>query len=241
MMNIDNLTDDVLSAYLDEELSPEARAALERQLLSEPGARVRLDRFRESDARLRRAFALPSDTAASDPLVQLLKAGAPDKPDNVVPMRSSRLRRYAAPLGLAMAATVAGLAIGFGWRGAIDAPTTEAGTGLALTSALSDALDRNVSGQPRSGVTVLFTFQRHDGVPCRQFKVVEGISAGEGVACRSADKHWQMSIWQASPGEAAGYRPAGDDGSPVEAAVDALDASGPLSLEEEAQAIRRGW
>ncbi len=244
MMNIDNLTDDVLSAYLDEELSPEARVALERQLLSEPGARVRLDRFRESDARLRRAFAVPTDTVVPDPLVQLLKAGAPDKPDvpnHVVSMRGSRLRRYAAPLGLAMAATVAGLAIGFGWRGAIDTPTNEAGTGLALSSTLSDALDRNVSGQPRSDVTVLFTFQRHDGAPCRQFKVTAGVSPGEGVACRSADKGWRVSIWQASSRDAGGYRPAGEDGSPVEAAVDALDASGPLSPEDEAQAIRRGW
>jgi hypothetical protein len=241
MMNIDNLTDDVLSAYLDEELSPEARIALERQLLSEPGARVRLDRFRESDARLRRAFALPSDAAATDPLVQLLKAGAPENTDNVVPMRTSRLRRYAAPLGFAMAATVAGLAIGFGWRGAIDASTTEAGTGLALSHTLSDALDRNVSGQSRSGVNVLFTFRRHDGVLCRQFEVAEGASAGEGVACRSAEKRWQMSVWQASSGAATGYRPASGDGSRIEAEVDALDASGPLSPEEEVQAIRRGW
>ena len=93
-MNIQNLTDDVLCAYLDGELSPEARAALERQLPGEPGARVRLDRLRESDDRLRRAFALPS-AAATDPLVQLLTADA--SADNVVPMRASRLRRAQRP------------------------------------------------------------------------------------------------------------------------------------------------
>lgn len=236
-MNIANLTDEVLCAYLDGELSPEARAALEHQLLSEPGARVRLDRLRESDDRLRRALALPS-AAAADPLVRLLSA---DSPDNVVPMRASRFRRYAAPAGLALAATVAGLAIGFGWRGAIEAPMTETTSGLALSDKLHDALDHNPSGQSRAGMKVLFTFLRDDGVPCRQFEVANGAVAAEGVACRNADKRWQVSAWREMPLTVDGYRTAGGDESPVEAVVDALDASGPLSPTEEAALIAKGW
>jgi surface antigen len=239
-MNIQNLTDDVLCAYLDGELSPEARAALERQLPGEPGARVRLDRLRESDDRLRRAFALPS-AAATDPLVRLLTSDAPA--DNVVPMRASRLRRVAAPLGLALAATVAGLAIGFGMRGAVDAPAAKAAasSSLAISNSLHDALDRNASGQPRAGVTVVLTFRRENGALCRQFEVVDGAGSAEGVACRSADKRWQVSGWHEMPRDVGGYRTAAGDESPIEAMVDVLDASGPLSPEEEAQAIRRGW
>ncbi len=236
-MNIANLTDEVLCAYLDGELSPEARAALEHQLLSEPGARVRLDRLRDSDDRLRRAFALPS-AAAADPLVQLLTAG---EHDNVVSMHASSLRRYAAPIGLALAATVAGLAIGFGWRGAIDAPVSNAASGLALSDKLHDALDRNASGQPRAGVMVLFTFRRDDGAPCRQFEVADGAVSAEGVACRSADKRWQVSAWRVMPRTNDGFRTAGGDESPIEAMVDALDASGPLSPTEEAALIAKGW
>lgn len=237
-MNITNLTDEVLCAYLDDELSPEARIALERQLLSEPGARVRLDRLREGDDRLRRAFALPS-AAAADPLVQLLTG---DAPGNVVPIRTSRLRRALAPLGLALAATVAGLAIGYGWRDAIDAPVDQSAvSGLALSGGLHEALDRNVSGQPRSGVTVLFTFLRDDGRPCRQFEVAEGAVSADGVVCRDAGKRWRVSAWHESPREIEGYRTAGGDESPVEAAVDALDASGPLSPADEAALIAKGW
>jgi hypothetical protein len=238
-MNIQNLTDDVLCAYLDGELSPEARAALERQLPGEPGARVRLDRLRESDDRLRRAFALPS-AAATDPLVRLLTTDAPA--GNVVPMRASRLRRAAAPIGLALAATVAGLAIGFGMRGAVDAPTENtAASSLAISSSLHDALDRNVSGQQRAGVTVLLTFRLENGTLCRQFEIVDGAGSAEGVACRNADKRWQVSGWHEMPRDLGGYRTAAGDESPIEAMVDALDASGTLSPEEEAQEIRRGW
>jgi hypothetical protein len=235
-MNIANLTDEVLCAYLDGELSPEAQAALEHQLLSEPGARVRLDRLRDSDDRLRRAFALPS-AAAVDPLVRLLNA---DSPDNVVRMRASRLRRYAAPAGLALAATVAGLAIGFGWRGALEAPVTET-SGLALSGKLQGALDHTLSGQSRGGIKVLFTFLRDDGVPCRQFEVADGVVAAEGLACRNADKHWQVSAWREMPRTVDGYRTAGGDESPIEAVVDALDASGPLSPTDEAALIAKGW
>lgn len=232
-MNITDLSDEVLCAYLDGELSPEARVALERQLLSEPGARVRLDRFRESDDRLRRAFALPSE-AAADPLVQLLTAD-----NNVVPLRASRMRRYAGPLGLAMAATVAGLAIGFGWRGAIDTPT--AASSLAISDRLDRALNHNASGQQHAGVTVVLSFRRENGALCRQFEVADGAGAAEGVACRGTDKQWQVSGWREMPRDVGGYRTAGGDESPIEAMVDVLDVSGPLSAEEEALAIRRGW
>lgn len=236
-MNITNLTDEVLCAYLDGDLSPEARAALERQLLSEPGARVRLDRFRESDDRLRRAFALPPD-AAADPLVRLLTG---DASNTVRPIRTSGARRFLAPIGLALAATVAGLAIGFVWRDAIDTPGTGAASGLALSGGLHEALDRNPSGLQRGGVTVLFTFRREDGVPCRQFETADARVSADGVVCRDAGKRWRVSAWRELPRAVGGYRAAGGDESPVEAVVDALDASGPLSPSEEAALIAKGW
>jgi hypothetical protein len=236
-MKITHLTDEVLCAYLDGELSAEARVALERQLLSEPGARVRLDRFRESDDRLRRALALPSE-AAADPLVQLLTG---DSSGNVRPIRTSGPRRFLAPIGLALAATVAGLAIGFGWRDAIDTPATDAASGLVLSGGLHEALDHNPSGQLRAGVTVLFTFRREDGVSCRQFETANIEASADGVVCREAGKRWRVSAWREVPRATGGYRTAGGDESPVEAVVDALDASGPLSPSEEAALIAKGW
>ena len=236
-MNIENLSDDVLGAYLDGELSPEARAALERQLLSEPGARVRLDRLRESDERLRRAFALPSDPQA-DPLVRLLR-GDVDDAATVQPLPLRRdWRRFALPARLAMAAAIGGLAVGLLWRGPLQ--PSRSGAGIAMSDGLRTALDRNSSGATHGGVRVLLSFLRSDGAPCRQFEIEgEGVAA-EGVACREAAQ-WRMAIWRERAATDGGYRTAGGEDSPVEQTVDALDASGPLSPADETALIAKGW
>lgn len=238
-MNIDNLNDDVLCAYLDDELSPEARIELERRLLSEPGARVRLDRFRDNDARLRRAFALPNE-GASDPLLRLLAgdAGAVASPPSAV-RPNARWRRVAAPLALAMAATVAGLAIGLGMRD--DAATDTETVDPRLSAALQTALDRQLSGRSEAGTRILFSFRRADGAACRQFETFAAVGGAEGVACRRAEGGWALVVWHQPIQTSKGYRTAGAGDSPIDAVVEEIDASGPLSSEEEAKAIARGW
>lgn len=240
-MNIENLSDDVLCAYLDGELSIEARAALERQLLGEPGARVRLDRLRESDERLRRAFALPADTR-TDPLVDLLRGvstSAP-APSTLLPTpihaQASRWRRYALPAGLAMAAAIGGLAVGLQWR---TAPMHDGGD-VAMSSGLRDALDRNPSGAAHNGVLVVLSFRNHAGAACRQFETLDDGGASEGVACRDGSR-WRMAAWRERSAAKDGFRTAGGEDSPVEQAVDALDDSGPLSSAEEAALMAKGW
>ena len=237
-MNIENLSDDVLGAYLDGELSPEARTALERQLLGEPGARVRLDRLRESDERLRRAFALPSDPQA-DPLVRLLRGDSDDATTTVraLPARP-RWRRFALPAGLAMAAAIGGLAMGLLWRA--PAPQFRAQAGVAMSDVLRSALDHNRSGESRGGMRVVLSFLRSDGVPCRQFEVQGDGVASEGVACRESTQ-WRMAVWRERAATAGGYRTAGSEDSPVEQVVDTLDASGPLPPADEASLIAKGW
>jgi hypothetical protein len=264
-MNIEHLSDEVLSAYLDGELSPEARIALERQLLSEPGARVRLERFRENDARLRRAFALPGvvehgliegdviksgpievdrteiHRAQTDPLRLLLMSEAPAAVVSSSQPLPRRWRRYAAPVGLAMAATVAGLAIGLGWR-AGQVPSGEGqGDDPRLSAALQGALDRQLSGDVRHGTRILFSFRRADGAACRQFETMTRDGNAEGVACRPPGKAWSLVVWHPLGQSAEGYRPAGAGDSPVDAVVEQIDASGPLSVQDETQAISSGW
>jgi hypothetical protein len=61
------------------------------------------------------------------------------------------------------------------------------------------------------------------------------------VACRGTDKHWQVSAWSEKSPATGGYRTAGGDESPIEAMVDAIDATGPLSPTEETALIAKGW
>lgn len=239
-MNIDNLTDDVLCAYLDDELSPEARIELERRLLSEPGARVRLDRFRDNDARLRRAFALPNE-GASDPLLRLLAGDAAAVAPPPAARPNARWRRIAAPLALAMAATVAGLAIGLGMRDDAATDGESIDRDPRLSAALQSALDRQRSGRSEAGTRILFSFRRADGAACRQFETFAAVGGAEGVACRRAEGGWALVVWHQPIQTSEGYRTAGAGDSPIDAVVEQIDASGPLSSEEEATAIARGW
>ncbi|MCC7249734.1 MAG: hypothetical protein IT473_14015 [Lysobacter sp.] len=240
-MNIDNLTDDVLCAYLDDELSPEARIDLERRLLSEPGARVRLDRFRDNDARLRRAFALPNE-GANDPLLRLLAGdtvAVASAPSAARP--NVRWRRVAAPLALAMAATVAGLAIGLGMRDDAATDGESIDRDPRLSAALQSALDRQLSGRSEAGTRILFSFRRADGTACRQFETFAAVGGAEGVACRRAEGAWALVVWHQPIQTSEGYRTAGAGDSPIDAVVEQIDASGPLSSQEEANAIARKW
>lgn len=244
-MNIDNLTDDVLCAYLDGELSPEARVELERRLSSEPGARVRLDRFRDNDARLRRAFALPNE-GESDPLLRLLAGDAgivatAQSAEPTAARPNARWRRIAAPLALAMAATVAGLAIGLGMRENAATDGEAIDRDPRLSASLQAALDRQMSGRPEAGTRILFSFRRADGAACRQFETLAPVGGAEGVACRRAEGGWALVVWHQPIQTAEGYRTAGAGDSPVDTVVEQIDASGPLSSEEEAKAIAQGW
>ena len=240
-MNIDNLTDDVLCAYLDGELSPEARVELERRLSSEPGARVRLDRFRDNDARLRRAFALPNE-GESDPLLRLLAGDtAAVASTSTAAQPNARWRRIAAPLALAMAATVAGLAIGLGMREDAATDGEAIDRDPRLSASLQSALDRQMSGRSEAGTRILFSFRRADGAACRQFETFAPVGGAEGVACRRAEGGWALVVWHQPIQTAEGYRTAGAGDSPVDTVVERIDVTGPLSSEDEANAIANGW
>jgi anti-sigma factor RsiW len=55
-MQIWPLTDDILMAYANGKLPPDVHARIERALVSDPGARARVQTFRETTALLRAAF-----------------------------------------------------------------------------------------------------------------------------------------------------------------------------------------
>ena len=83
-----NPTDETLSAYLDDELDADARAALESLLARDAAARERLQALSDSDARLRAA--MPLGSAEADPLAALILGG------------TASARRAPAPAGRAL-------------------------------------------------------------------------------------------------------------------------------------------
>ena len=61
------LNDELLCAYLDGELDPETRARVEQALVDDAGARVRLERMRVADERLKAEIPLQT-VQPNDPL-----------------------------------------------------------------------------------------------------------------------------------------------------------------------------
>src|SRR5262245_42468477 len=104
------LTDQVLSAYLDGELGAGARTEVEQVLGSDAGARARLERLRKADELMRRAIPQP-ETTYGDPLVQLIESGSRPKRQHV---RIALIAFAAGVSGLVVGAFVASLIRGSG-------------------------------------------------------------------------------------------------------------------------------
>jgi anti-sigma factor RsiW len=144
--------DDDLVAYLDGELGPTERSAVEAWLAEDPAARERLSALAETDALVRRAF----DASLQEPLPERLIAAArgepgavpakilPFKPMPVMQRSSPGWRRWAA---LPAAASLFGLLLGgsAGWLGLGHAPSDAGNKPPAVQAAASNWLD-NAAG-----------------------------------------------------------------------------------------------
>lgn len=228
-MNSNEISDEILCAYLDHELSPAERDALELALAGDADAQQRLRQFREGDAALRAVF---EDAGVEGPAashVALLRTKA-----SAGPARRHRYRPSYRQLGMALAASLAGLALFQGWKTQMAAPS--------LDQRLLQALEHSPSGDTRDGATMVLSFRTASGQACRQFEWRDNDRQTEGVACRGTRAQWEVKAWHvvaAAPAD-AGYRPAGTD-SALEALIDTLDASGPLGVQEERELIAHGW
>ena len=217
---MNDLTDEVLSAYLDGELSGSEMAAVTTALAAQPDAQARLEHLKAADAALRAAMPAQAPDSA-DPLVQHIQTKAPKRGLSF----GGRSQ-----MGGALAAGLVGVAFGLAAAPALSPPPAGA---FAVSHTLSRALSQQASGPAQDAIAIVFTFRSKSGVLCRQFTVSEG----DGVACRQT-KEWKVVAWEANPhaGEAhfdsAGAREA------IDLYVDRIDACGPLPADEESALLK---
>jgi hypothetical protein len=216
------LNDELLSAYLDNELDDPRREAVSAALATDAGARLRLERMRQADRALRTALPLPQGDSFEATVAARIQMG------RAMP----RWQRTVLPW--ALAASVAGLVAGS------LLPRAQSPDGLsAPNSVLARALDEQRSGAAGQGTSMVLSFQAEDGRYCRLFRVARTADSGEGLACRgSAD--WQIVAWDATTTSTEGYRAAGA-GALIDGAMSELGGRPAMDANEEGAAIARDW
>jgi surface antigen len=203
----------MLVAYVDNQLEPAQMAAVEEVIREDPEARAIVAVLRRSAAAVRAAFDQPLHEPVPPRLLATVGSAAPASASNVVPLRARRLLPDRRTI-MALAASLAALAIGFGvghWQATPAGVIKLAGGPEGTTSgqyeaALYQALEDSKPGvaisyadtmEGRQGaVTIVGPIAAGIGGDCLEFRH-DWNSAGQrimsrGLACRSDAGEWSV-------------------------------------------------
>jgi len=230
------LSNEILMALIDGELSPDEAARVEAELRARPDLAAYVEQQRELRHRLHASF----EETMNAPLPQALR-------DAVAETRPSLRWRMAQAFGA--------IPRGLIWTG-VPAAALACGVfiGVALSSntlmgvrdgslmargSLAHALDNQLAAAgPAQGPQIGISFRDHNNHYCRTFTTP---SLG-GVACREADG-WQIAALSQRAPEAEGAYGTAASGMPdvVRQAVRGMIAGAPLDAAGEAAAREQGW
>lgn len=237
------LNDELLCAYMDGELDPATRARVEQALVDDAGARVRLERMRVADERLKAEIPLPA-LQPNDPLSERILGGKPIAPASRPPLR------WGAAIA-ALAAGISGVVVGFVLSRpqetrivpiVASAPSPSL-SGASSSQLLLAALENGESGKMAvegdRSVQIILTFESEDGRYCRAFGSHDAKASAEGVACRS-DGQWQVVAWDGTADPNEGFRAAGAS-ELIDDAMDRLGGSAALEVADERALIEQQW
>lgn len=241
------LNDELLCAYMDGELDPETRARVEQALVDDAGARVRLERMRVADERLKVEIQLPA-LQPNDPLSERILGGRP------VPRVSRPALRWGVAVS-ALAAGISGVVVGFVLSQSqeqeptvVPVVATVASTSTSLSGASSNplllaTLETGESGKAAvegdRAVQIILTFESDDGRYCRAFGARDASASAEGVACRNGEQ-WQVVAWDGTADPGQGFRAAGSS-ELLDDVMDRLGGSPALEVAEERTLIEQHW
>lgn len=254
-----DITEEMLMAYADGELSQNERRRVEAYLVANPAAAKRVADFVRSGRALARMF----DAPMHEPVpARLLAAVLSTPPTAVRPVGAvsiaSRLRALFQPMlagssswpawaGVSCGLLVAG-AVGWGLSPAAVPPSAAVNASAELRGVLEHgamgATQSIGTGSSASAVTPVLTFLSQSGSYCRQYD--RSLAAGgrvSGVGCRQTSGEWYIEIEAAAAsGSGSGYKVAGRAAAPaVEATVNRLIRGVVLGPQEETQLIGTGW
>lgn len=236
------MTDETLSAFLDNELTDAEMEMVRQQLMADPALAERLAELASVDAELQAHYSAIDDRPMPAAVTRMLEAehsqdGASNQ-DNVVTF--PWWRRLKGNAGKAVAAAViAGVAL-TQW---LALPSNEA----PAWSEVVTALDSQPSGViyqigERASVMPRLTFRSQDGQWCRQYRLETTESASEQIACRSDGGTWdQIARVESRPLPGTDTYQTASGGSVLDETLDRVMAGSPIGTEAERALLQHQW
>lgn len=255
------ITDTDLTAYIDDEATPDEARRLEERISREPGAIRRLLDLVRAD-KVATAYFTSIDDRPLPAGIEAVLARF-DEPiaadgghggDNVVALphrpRPFRARHM---LTAASVALLIGVGVGAMLRGAPGgAPETGGGLQrIAADQPLYGVLERAPSGETlaldggeRGFATALSTFRSSDGSYCREYELSDPEALSQGIACRQSGGGWSVRALLTEPtaSDDGMFRTASEDRPALlVGAKDSLAAGAPLTADDELALIESSW
>jgi hypothetical protein len=241
------ITDEMLMAYADGELSPADMALVDEAMASDESLAERVAIFADTRRTVKQVLTA-APAPVSDDLVARVRqiaaaAAAPAPAESAKVIDLASRRRPAALWQMGIAASVA-LAVGLtgGW---FAAGTGSAPSGAELASLGDPAVLAAVAQLPSGSTTSLAnggeleaiaSFRAADGALCREYAFEPTSGTGYvAIACHAADT-WDLRFAVAHGTTAEGYTPASSLET-LDAFLMATEAGQPLSLQDEAAAL----
>jgi hypothetical protein len=228
-------------AWLDGELSGDAAADVERQVVADPVLQRQADEHRQLAAELRDAFALAAEAPLPPRLTALLEPATVGRVVSLADARERRAARSAPTLWKQMAAMAATLAFGIVVGNQFSRPAgpvhAEAGR-LVASAQLESALQTQLASAPADeGTRIGMTFRDGSGAICRTFED----QAVSGLACRERGDWRILGLFPTPEGQKSDYRMAAGPNPNLMSLVDERMVGDPFDATQERSAQDRDW
>tara|TARA_R110000751_G_scaffold66696_10_gene136159 strand:- start:829 stop:1596 length:768 start_codon:yes stop_codon:yes gene_type:complete len=243
------ISDEMLSAFLDAELSEEDMEAVRCALETDDDLVMRLAELAQVDHWVVENAAIMDTTPVADDLLQLAKKIdkkiAQDKPSvtggNVVSLsrwksiNKSIQKHYALAAGVAMLFGV----------GTVTLMQSQQQSSV-ITAGVAQALDQVPSGEMSittqgDAITANLSFTNHAGDYCRQFQHVNEQKTSVNIACKE-NTQWQLKLTEKVnlAENLADYRTASNNAQ-LDSAIDDMIKGPAMDRAQEQRAITNNW